>query len=497
MTTTASENERRRVERFTDALAVVGFTVYALAAPHSIAGSWMGISIAVIAWLLRWLATRRTGLRRTPLDLPLWLFFAWTVVSCIFSAEPRLSLPKIINAATFLMFYLTQSLVTRKSVLLIAGVMIVSASAGVLWGAGELFVGRGVIVKELRSDSPLRAATPLREGDAVWRVNGRRVSSVAEIDEVLRRTPAGMPVKLSVISHGEHVEWPGLVVTEEMRRALSPSGITGGGRTHSFRASGWTRHYETFAELLQIIAQLALGLALAKWLRRKIDERAPARGRAVLLAAAFLVLAAGIALTAMRTTLVAFAVGAVVLAWRAARGWQRAAIVAVVLVVLGFGALAVWRTRAGGALELTDASSSLRVQVARIAARRVLLHPVFGHGMDAVHAHWNEWGFPGTDMLHAHSTPIQLAFDRGLPALFFWLWLMYVFWKLASRAERHWRVSDNSDAHGLALGIVGALAGFLASSLVNYNFGDSEVALLVWWMMGAVVVLTKRQPVSA
>ena len=85
------------------------------------------------------------------------------------------------------------SLVTRKSVLLIAGVMIVSASAGVLWGAGELFVGRGVIVKELRSDSPLRGATPLREGDAVWRVNGRRVSSVAEIDEVLWINPASPP----------------------------------------------------------------------------------------------------------------------------------------------------------------------------------------------------------------------------------------------------------------------------------------------------------------
>jgi hypothetical protein len=26
--------------------------------------------------------------------------------------------------------------------------------------------------------------------------------------------------------------------------------------------------------------------------------------------------------------------------------------------------------------------------------------------------HWNEWGFPGKDMLHLHSTPLQLAFDR-------------------------------------------------------------------------------------
>src|SRR5207249_4452732 len=123
------------------------------------AGSWIGISIAVIAWLLRAIATKRSGIRRTPLDLPLWLFFGWTILSCIFSAEPRVSLPKLVNVATFLLFYLTQSLLTRKSVLWFAGVLIISAVAGVLWGAGELIVGRGVIVKELRADSPLRAAT--------------------------------------------------------------------------------------------------------------------------------------------------------------------------------------------------------------------------------------------------------------------------------------------------------------------------------------------------
>jgi O-antigen ligase len=212
--------------------------------------------------------------------------------------------------------------------------------------------------------------------------------------------------------------------------------------------------------------------------------------KAALPAIAFVALAVGIALTAMRTTLVAFAFGACVVAWRAsARGRQRALVVAAVAVVLCLGALAVWRTRAAGALRLDDASANTRVEVARVAVSRVALHPLFGHGMDAVHAHWNEWGFPGSDMLHAHSTPVQLAFDRGLPALLFWLWLMYAFWKTAARAERLWRDAPHSEAHGLSLGIGGALAGFLASSLVNYNFGDAEVALLVWWMMGAVITL--------
>jgi hypothetical protein len=499
-----------RLARAGGSLGLAGFALYAAAAPHSIAVSWVGLSFAVLGWLARTAATRRTGFRRTPLDLPLWLFFAWTVLSCFLSEEPRLSVPKLVNVSTLLTFYLAQALLTRRTAVGLAGLLVLSGAAGALWGAGELAVGRGVVVRRLSVDSPLRRATPLREGDAVWRVNERRVSTVGEIDEAIRGTPAGGRVKLSVISRGEHAEWQGAVVTEETRAAASPSGITeGGGPTHSFRASGWTRHYETFAEVLQVAAQLALGFALAGWLRRgrgedeqdEEDEEEETRGGASVLgrlarsrvrlaAAAFVVLAAGLALTAMRTTLVAFAVGAAVLAWRATtKGRQRAVVAAAVACVLALGAFAVLRTRASGALRLGDASAGLRYEVARVAASRVPIHPVFGHGMDAVHAHWNEWGFPGRDLLHAHSTPVQLAFERGLPALIFWLWLMWAFWRLALRAERRWRDTPDARAHGLALGLVGALAGFLASSLVNYNFGDAEVALLVWWMMGAAVVL--------
>jgi hypothetical protein len=506
-----------RLERATGQLGFAGFVVYALAAPHSIAVSWMGLSAAVLAWLVRTLSTRRLRIRHTRLDLPLWLFFAWTALSCFLSAEPRVSVPKLVNVSTLLIFYLAQSLLTRRTAVLLAGLLIFSGSAGVLWGAGELLVGRGVIVRSLRADSPLRRGTPLGEGDAVWRVSGRRVSSVEEIDEAIRRTPAGERLHLSVISHGEHVEWPSAPLSEEARAAPSPSGIEGGGRTHSFRASGWTRHYETFAEMLQIIAQLALGFALARWQRRQgqtEEKRRPDKDEAqrsrlsseqqsrlnsvALPAVAFALLAIGIALTAMRTTLVAFAVGAAVVAWRAsARGRQRALVVLAVAGVLGLGALAVWHTRARGALRLGDPSADLRMEVARVAAGRILLHPLLGHGMDAVHEHWNEWGFPGKDMLHAHSTPLQLAFDRGLPALVFWLWLMYAFWRQATRAERMWRETPEGGTHGLALGLTGALAGFLASSLVNYNFGDAEVALLVWWMMGVVVLLGERESLNA
>jgi len=494
--------------RLADGMAFCGLLLYAVFAPHSIAGAWIALSVSIAGWLARTLITRRANLRRTPLDLPLWLFYAWSILSALFSAEPRISLLKLVSVSTFLIFYLVQSLTNarRNIAVPVAALMIASGAAGALWSAYEVARGRGVIVDEIAPDSPLRAASfDVATGDVVWGVGGRRVNSVAEIDQAIRdATAAGEPLKLALFSRGEQVEREGQVLSAASN--ASPSGIVGTRRSHRFRASGWTRHYQTFAETLQILAQLALGLALAHWQRRRIaaaHAHTPPRTRlrSALYAAAFLLLAAGIALTAMRTALVAFAVGAGLVLWRAAATGRRARIVvsAAVAVAVALGAFAVWRTRAEGALRLQDESSRLRLAVARVAVARIPAHPVFGHGMDAVKRHWTEWGFPGDVLIHTHSTPIQLAFDRGLPALLLWLWLLAAFWLILTRAERHVRASpDDADTHGLLLGATGALAGFFASSLVNYNFGDAEVALVLWWLMGtAVSVVDQKRGVSA
>jgi len=431
-----------------------------------------------------------------PPDLPLWLFYAWSVLSALVSAEPRISLLKLVSVSAFLVFYLVQSLSTRRTAFIIAALMIASGAAGALWSAYEVARGRGLFVEEIAVDSILRRDPSLAvtAGDAVWRVNGRRVNSVAEIDRAIRETPTGDPLRLSLFSQGEQAERVGSErVSEETRASSSPSGLSGTRRSHRFRASGWTRHYQTFAETLQILAQLALGFALAHWHRR--HTRPLPRLRVALFVAAFFCLIAGIALTAMRTVLVAFAVGACIVAWRATSGGRARLVVCVVVALaLALGAFAVWRTRAEGALRLQDESSRLRLAVARVALARVPTHPVFGHGMDAVKRHWEEWGFPGHVQIHTHSTPLQLAFERGFPSLLLWLWLLAAFWLTLTRGERAARTATDADTHGLLLGATGAFAGFCASSLVNYNFGDAEVALVLWWLMGTVVKLTGDQP---
>lgn len=451
------------------------------------AASAIGVAIAGIGWVIRSVQTRSLGLSRSKFDLVILLSLVWTGLSSLLSEEPSISIAKLTAVWSVFIFYLTRAVITRRSALYLVGVLILSGCVGSLYSAFDLIRGRGVVVESIAPQSPFQRVGILA-GDTIWRVSGRRVYSLAEVDEALRVAPLNTPLTVSVISQGEHVERPGLVLTTTEQQSASPSGLTGSLRSHRFRASGWTRHYETFVEVLQIIAQLALGFALAH-----LRNHGPNKHFRIASVAAAL-LALGLAFTAMRTVIVAFAIGACVVAWRSLRGAHKVVFIFALLFVVGFGAVVVSQTRARDALSLGDPSSNLRFQVARVGLSRIPVHPVFGHGMDAMKRHWTEWGFPGKDMLHLHSTPLQLAFDRGLPMLVLWLWMMILFWTDIAAGER--RAADLSDTHvyGILLGGLGGLTGFLASSLVNYNYGDGEVAMLFWWLMGVCVFFTSPDP---
>ncbi|HYV81870.1 MAG TPA: O-antigen ligase family protein [Pyrinomonadaceae bacterium] len=449
-------------------IALVGLGIYVAFAPHSVAASVIGVAVAGVGWVIRTLQTRSFGLRWSKFDLIIVLSLLWTVASALLSEEPRISVAKLEASWCVFIFYLARTTLTRRSALILVTLLIVSGSAGALYSAFDLLRGRGVVVESIAPGSPFNQIE-IKPGDTIWQINRRRVYSTTDIDQILAQTTR---VTVGLIAQGEQVE-RSFTLTQP-----SASGITGSESNHRFRASGWTRHYETFAELIQMIALLALGLALAH-----LRNHGPNRiFRIALLAAALLT--AGLVFTAMRTVIVAFVIGASVMALRSLRATLRVVFTFALFAVLAFAAVVVWQTRDRNALLLGDPSSSLRYQVARNGLSRILIHPVFGHGMDAMQLHWNEWGFPGKDMLHLHSTPLQLAFDRGLPMLALWLWMVILFWLTIARAER--RAADLSDTnfYGILLGTLGALTGFLMSSLVNYNYGDAEVAMMFWFLMG-------------
>lgn len=462
--------------------ALAGLVIYVAFAPHSVAASAIGVGLAGLGWLIRTVSTGSLGLRRSRFDLIILLSLLWTIASSLLSEEPRISLIKLRSSWCVFLFYLTRAIVTKRSALGLAALLILSGSVGAIYSAFDLARGRGVVVESIAPGSPFHRVG-IQAGDAIWRLDRTRIYSTNDIDQFLKETPANTPVVVSIISQGENVERTGLTLAAAQQRQPSPSGLTGNERSHRFRASGWTRHYVTFAEMLQMIAQLALGLALAHLRNHGANRYFKAAIAAVAL------LTAGIVFTAMRTVVVAFAIGAAVIAWRSLRGAYRVAFTFALFFVLAFGAVVVSQTRARDALLLGDPSSSLRAQVAQVGLSRILIHPIFGHGMDAMKLHWNEWGFPGRDMIHLHSTPLQLAFDRGLPMLALWLWLMTAFWLCIAHGEKEARDMSDTHSYGLLLGILGALTGFLASSLVNYNYGDAEAAMMFWWLMGLAMIL--------
>ncbi len=466
-------------------VAIAGLVLYVAFAPHSVAASTIGVAISGIGWFVKTVATGKLGLRRSRFDVIILVSLLWTAASSFLSAEPRISIIKLRSSWCVFLFYLTRAVVTKRSALVLVALLILSGSVGTMYSVFDLVRGRGVVVQSLAPGSPFHQVK-IQPGDAIWRVAGRRVYSAGDIDQIAKSSPPNTPLTVSIISRGEHVERTGLVLTSSQQQQASPSGVIGHERSHRFRASGWTRHYETFAEILQMITQLALGLALAHLRNHGPNKYFTAAFAAVCL------LTLGLTFTAMRTVLIGFAIGASVMAWRTLRGGPRVVFTFALFFVLAFGAVVVWQTRADNALLLRDPSSSLRAQVARVGLSRIKLHPVFGHGMDAMKMHWTEWGFPGNDMLHLHSTPLQLAFDRGVPMLAIWLWMMVAFWLYIARAAT--RTSDMSDtnSYGILLGSLGALTGFWISSLVNYNYGDGEVAMMFWWLMGIALVASKQ-----
>ena len=464
----------------------MGLFLYVVFAPHSVAASAIAIGLAGLGWLFRSIFSRQLGLHRIRFDLIILCLLVWTIASSLLSEEPTISIAKLKASWCVFIFYLTRALVTKRMALLLVVLLITSGAAGALYSLYDIARGRGVVVASVAPTSPFRAVA-VEPNDTIWRIGKRRVYSTTDIDDALRSLPPNSVVSVSIISRGEHVERQGLQIRPSIQTESVPSGVVGNGRSHRFRASGWTRHYETFAEVLQMIAQLALGLALAHLRNHGFNKTFR------LALPATLLIIVGIALTAMRTVLISFIAASLVIAWRSTRLAARVVVTFALFFLLAFGAVVVWQTRAPTALILGDDSSSLRSQVAKVGLSRILIHPVFGHGMDAMHKHWREWGFPGNDMLHLHSTPLQLAFDRGLPMLVFWLWLMIAFWVYIARAEKKARNQSDTHSYGILLGILGALTGFLFSSLVNYNYGDSEAVMLFWFLMGLGIVLVEKE----
>jgi O-antigen ligase len=216
-----------------------------------------------------------------------------------------------------------------------------------------------------------------------------------------------------------------------------------------------------------------------------------------LIAAAVAGIACALLLTVTRASWLAFLVSIflIVLAGAASRR-ALALVLLAACVAVPVGLYVLRQKRGVGFIDRQDQSTTWRGTVWREAfgvLTRSPRHLLVGVGMDSLKRRWREWGmFDGGRLPwgHLHSTPLQIAFERGLPALAAWLALLGLYlrmlWRLARRAERAvWR------ERGLALGAMGGAVGFFVSGLVHYNLGDSEVAMTFYFIMGLALALER------
>ncbi len=472
-------------------VVLLGLFLFALAVPHSIFAANVGLNLSLLAWIIRDVTLHKLHFRRTPFDRPLLWFAGLTVLSAIFSVEPAISLPKLKSLLLFGVIYLLAANLRSQAARWLLGVLLCSSLTGAGFSLVEKAYGRGMVIATIAADSPLTAqlsGDQVLPGDVIWMIAKQRVSSVAEAAAIIRSRKDGEQLEVETLRAGDPLPVK-LVVTPALKNSANPLGITAAGRTRRFRVSGFTRQFLTYAEQMQMLALLCYGLFLSALTRAK-SSRWPSL--ALLFGGLFLLFSLTLALTASRAVSAAFLLAFLLVSL--AVGGRRTKVAALLLIVLlgGVSVYVISTARQTGTISFSDDSSARRLAYMRAGLKLIPQHPWLGVGQDAHKLHWREWGFPGAYVTHTHSTPLQLALDRGVPALGCYVWLLATMFSLAWRGYRQRSRQPlppiSAWLTGLPLGAFGALLGFAFSSLANYNFGDSEVLLLLLLLVGLVLI---------
>ena len=459
-------------------LTIFAITLFGLAVPHSVAAAQIcflsGLLFFFIGWVGRDVALRRLSLAGTPIERPLLFFALLTLLSSFLSLAPATSLTKCKTLGLFLIFYLISGNLARRGAILLLGCLLVSSLLGVGFSLMEKIYGRGMLIAYVAPESQF-ARSGLRPGDLIWMIGRQRVSSPEEISEALARRRPGEVVGVEALHAGDPVPVT-LQVDETLRSGPDALGLRADGRSRRFRASGFGRQFITWAEQMQMLALFVLGLLLA----------GIGRQQRLIAGVVFLLFVTGLMLTATRSVIASFIVASILITLKfGARRMVAVAIPAALLIAV-VGTWSVISARRETIARFSDDSTMHRLGFMKAGLKLIPEHPLFGIGMDSHTRFWHELKFPGNYVTHTHSTPIQIAMDRGIPALACLLWLVIAVWRRLRTLYDNAINTGDRIGTGAAIGGIAALTGFSLSALTNYNFGDSESLMMLIAILGAV-----------
>jgi O-antigen ligase len=125
--------------------------------------------------------------------------------------------------------------------------------------------------------------------------------------------------------------------------------------------------------------------------------------------------------------------------------------------------------------DVNDPTNRDRLAMLEAGEAMVRAHPLTGVGPDMVQHVYPRyrvpWAVQATNP-HLHNVPMQIAAERGLPALAVWTWFV------AAATRGLWRALRRTRYPALAAAGLAAMAAMLAAGLFEYNFGDSEFLML-------------------
>ncbi len=474
--------------------------LFVIFAPNSIAFTQSAQFAGLLFWVLRFAVWPRPKLNRTPLDYALFGFFLLTAVSSILSYEPIISIGKLRQASLFTIVYLfAENVCATRIFRALVITLIAACTVNVLYTFSQYAFGRGVKVYDVSANSPLAAAQlvsrrnsqhiPIETGDTLEEVDGKQLKHPQQLVAALGDISQKEPAKIKVY----RVEW--VAVLEVPRGHLLPGsspeaqlGIDRWSSGRDWRATGFYDHWTTYAESLQLLCSLTIGLFVA------LPHKRSRNG--LLLGLAVAGMSGALLLSVTRASWLALLVSAIVIA---SIGLSRRALILVVACALPLilaGAFILHHKRNVGFFDQKDDSIVWREKVQKEGLHLLVSTPrhlLIGVGMDSIKAHWREWGLFEQGRIpigHMHSDYLQIALERGVPALIVWLVLMGMYGRLLWRTQGQISKADWIE-RGVALGALGGLVGFMLSGFVHYNWGDSEVVMIFYLIMGLSLVVQR------
>ena len=232
------------------------------------------------------------------------------------------------------------------------------------------------------------------------------------------------------------------------------------------RPQGTLGHWMTYSGLLMMV----IGVAIA----RIVFGNSGRTWAALVLPA----LGVAVALTFTRGAAVgACAAVALLFSLKDFRLFAILPILAAIFIAVAPGQIA---RRYASMFNMNDPTVRDRYMMLRIGERMIAAHPLTGVGPNMVQRMYVD--YKGSDSLvgpdgvthinpHLHNNVLQIAAERGLPALALWLWFVVALfrdlWQRFTAGQRE-----------LAATAMATVVALLTAGLFEYNFGDSEVLML-------------------